>query len=656
MAILALSACNHAAPPPTTQLPLVTLDPREHLSRLVERYWESRLILNPTEATAIGDRRFNAHLEDTASLQYLADSLALERSALAELLTLPADKLNGRERLSYEIFKEERETAIRSFTFPEELLPVNQISGMPQTFAQMGSGAGIHPFDNSHDYLDWLSRIDDFVRWKTDAIANMREGVRRGYVLPRVVVQRLLPQLSALSQDRPDNPFYGPMRAFPQGVNAADRARLTSGLSAAVRTKILPAYRELHDFLRNEYMPVARTSVGLSALPMGEAWYADRVKRATTTSMTPAQVHALGLAEVERIKTRLLAAGVQVGFAGNLSALFAFLAHDPRFYFASADELMNAYRELKPKALAAAANLFVDVPTADFEIREVEEFRRASASAAAYQTASPDGRRPGVFYVNTFDLPSRPRFAVPALFLHEAVPGHHLQSTIQLEQRELPKFRRFGDVTAFQEGWGLYAEGLGEDLGFFADPYARIGALISELRRALRLVVDTGINAKGWTRQQGIDYLLSQMPIGDSDAATEVERYMAIPGQGLAYTVGALKFREIRSKAQQLLGSRFEVRAFNSELLRDGAMPLDLLESKMSRWIRAVQTSPAVAVPLPAVAPPATGTVPAGMPAAGTPAAGTPTARMPATGMPATGSPATGSPVPSIIPACVQQS
>ena len=608
LAILALSACNHAAPPPpAAQVPLVMTDPREHLNRIVERYWDNYVALNPSAATAVGDHRFNAHLENAASLQYLADSLALERGALAALASLPADKLDAAQRLNYEIFKAEREAAIRDYVFPEELLPVNHVAGMPQRFAQMGSGAGIHPFASAQDYDDWLSRIDDFVRWNHSAIANMREGIRRGYVLPRVIVQRMLPQLSALSQDRAENPFYGPLRAFPNNIDAADRARLTTRLNAAVKTRILPAYRELHDFLRNEYTPVARSSAGLLALPMGEAWYVERARRATTTAMTPAQLHALGLSEVERLRGRLLGAMSQVGFGGNLNAFFVFLSHDPRFYFPAADALLNAYRDLKPRAAAASAALFAAAPAADFDIRTVPEFRRAAAPAAAYQTA--------ILYVNTFDPASRPNFAVPFLFLQEAIPGRHFQHSIQLERRDLPHFRRFGDVAAFQEGWSVYASGLGDELGLYTDPYMPIGALIDELRRALRVVVDTGIHAKGWTRQQAIDYLATQFPAGDGDAVAEVERCMALPGAGLAATVGALKFREIRGKAQAVLGSRFDVRAFHSELIHDGAMPLDLLESKMNRWIRAVQTAPLIQTP-PPVAPPVAASPPVSSPAA----------------------------------------
>jgi uncharacterized protein (DUF885 family) len=416
----------------------------------------------------------------------------------------------------------------------------------------------------------------------------MRAGVSRGVVQPRIVMEKVLPQLEAMLVSEPrQSVFYRPVAQFQEGMGAQDRERLAAAFTSAISEQIVPAYRRLHAFIRDEYLPRTRTTVALTSLPQGEEWYAYQVRLQTTTRMTPEQIHELGLREVARIRGELDRIMREVGFHGDLAAFFAHLRSDSRFYYTNADELLNGYRALKDQVAAATPRLFTIQPKADFEIRAVEAFRAQSASTASYRMATPDGSRPGVFYVNTFDLKSRPRYTMQAIYLHEAVPGHHFQFSIQQELENLPRFRRFGSYTAYSEGWGLYAESLGRELGLYTDPYDYFGALGTEVFRAVRLVVDTGIHAQGWSREQAIEYMLANAPVGQTDAVSEIERYIANPGQALAYKVGALKIQELRARATERLGEDFDVREFHTQVLIDGALPLDVLEAKLDRWLAA---------------------------------------------------------------------
>jgi uncharacterized protein (DUF885 family) len=340
-------------------------------------------------------------------------------------------------------------------------------------------------------------------------------------------------------------------------------------------------------YVRDEYLPKTRATVGLSSLSMGDRWYAYLARRYTTTEQSPEEIHQIGLAEVARIHGEMDKVVQQVGFKGNFPAFLGMLRSDPRFYYEKPQDVLDGYRALKEKATAASQQLFNIAPKADFEVRAVESFREKSASSASYQQATPDGSRPGVFYVNTFDLKSRPRYQMQSIFLHEAVPGHHFQLAIQQEVESLPRFRRFGGYGAYVEGWGLYSESLGYEMGFYTDPYDHFGALSAEIWRAARLVLDTGLHAKGWTRERAIEYLTSNTAIGPGDAVAEVERYIAIPGQALSYKIGELKFKQLRARAEKALGEHFEIREFHRQVLIDGSLPLDVLDAKIDRWIAA---------------------------------------------------------------------
>ena len=556
------------------------------LAALLDQYFEESLLLNPILATSIGDPRYNDRFEVTISPEWRARAEKLDRDYLARIQTIDPGQLQGQDLLSYEIFKTARERDIEGYRFPSYLLPLNQFYSAPNFFAQLGSGQGIQPFKTVKDYEDFLKRADGFVAWTDQAIINMREGVAKGYTQPRILMERVLPQLQAQIVDKPeDSLFWGPVRNMPTDFSQADRERLTAAYSAMISTKILPNYRRLHDFVRDEYLPKCRTSVGLDALPDGKAWYAYNIKDITTTQLSPDEIHEIGLAEVARIHGEMRRVMEQVGFEGDLKAFLDYLQVDPKFFWNTREELIQGYVDIKNEVDPRLPRLFEILPKADYEIRAVEPFREKSAAGGQYMAASEDGSRPGVFYANAYDLKARPKWAMEALSLHEGNPGHHFQITIQREQKNLPKFRRFGGYTAYSEGWGLYAESLGKELGMYEDPYQYVGMLEAELWRAIRLVVDTGLHSKGWTREDVLDYMDMNSSAAEARRVSEAERYIAIPGQATAYKIGQLRIRALRNFAQQELGDKFDVRKFHTAVLADGALPLDVLELKINRWI-----------------------------------------------------------------------
>ena len=534
---MGLVACGPAPVPATPPAATDSAAPHESLSRIVDRYWDE-----------------HASLANPLSPQFMADSLAVERRFLAEILTVPRGPLDSDSKLTYDIFRRQRELNIEGFTYPEELLPVNPFVGMPQQLARLAADSGEHPLQSAKDYENWLQRIDDYVGWTQQAIANMREGMRRGYTSPRVLMEQMLPLLQGLGEDTAANVFYGPLRRFPDSIKEPDRTRLTDTLNRAIRDKLLPAYRQLHDFIQTEYLPRARTSVALSALPLGSSWYAYRVKRATGTPLTPKEIHALGVAEVERIRVRLqaLPAGTPVGSAGaNVGAANASANAGAG---TSGSGVPNPYIEWKVQTLAALPTLFSDIPAADLD----------SAPAGEAPAGAGIGR-----------------------YLRDEIPGRHYQILLQQARTDLPKFRRFGSDAAFADGWALYAESLGEELGLYRDDEAKRNALLDQLKCAVALVADTGLQTEGWTRAQAVDYLRAQLTAGDTDADLMVDRFVALPGDALACMMGELKIRAMRAKAQQAMGGRFDIREFHSAILKDGAMPLEVLEAKMTLWMGA---------------------------------------------------------------------
>ena len=545
--ILAASACGAAQAPAPSAPPAAA--PRDQLSRVFERYWDERV-----------------PVQDVISPQSLADSLDVEKRFLTELLTVPRDTLDADGQLSYDIFRRQRETAIEGFTYPSELLPINPFGGMLFRFPAACAQSSSAPMSVAQ-YDRWLRAADDYVRWTRQAIANMQDGVLRGYTAPRALIERALPILERLGTDAPSNVFYTPLRSLPQGMAGADRDRLNGSLRDAVTRKLLPATRSLHDYLQHSYLPKARSGLGLADLPLGSSWYAYRVRRAVGAGAVPADIHSIGMREVERLKTRLQA----------MREASAAAPGDPP----PLSDVVLAYKELGAQVETNLPTLFAAATPAPYEIR-IAEYSPEPAVPLYYRAASPGANQSAVLYVNPKEISAR--LAV-ASFLAQAVPGQHYQNAIQQQRLDLPRFRRLDVEPAFVAGWGLYAASLGEELGMYANDADKSQALNMQMRCAIALVVDTGLHSQHWTRAQSLAYLHAQMSIEDSDAEALVDLYAAMPGDALSCGMGALKFQTLRSRTQQSLGARFDIHEFHAQILQDGAMPLDILEAKLTAWM-----------------------------------------------------------------------
>jgi uncharacterized protein (DUF885 family) len=541
----------------------------------------------PVLATSLGDPRYNDRLNDTTTAAWRASEKQELRRSLKELAGFKKTQLAPKDQVSYSILKLDLEQALAGERFPDWMQPISQIGGLPSFLAQMGTGQSIQPFRSTKDYDDWLKRLTLAVPIFDGTIANMREGLKAGVTQPRAVMEKVLPQLQSLAVSEPEKSlFWGPIKNFPDSVPAADRERITAQMRELLSTQVLPAYGRLLAFVRDEYTPKARASTAWSALPDGKAWYAWRVRQSTTVALTPDQIHEIGLKEVKRILGEMEAVRQQVGFQGDLKAFFKHLQDDPKFYFTKPEDLLAGYRDLQKKINGLTPKLFDISPKADYEVREVEAFRAQSAAGASYQNPSSDGSRPGVFYVNTYNLKAQPIFGMETLSLHEASPGHHFQVSIAQEDQSLPKFRRYGSFyVAYVEGWALYAESLGKELGLFTDPYQWYGRLSDEQLRAMRLVVDTGLHHKGWTREQAIKYMLDNSSMAESDVESEVERYIVWPGQALGYKIGQLEVTKLRAEATAALGSKFDIKGFHRVVLTAGQVPLPVLRELVQAWV-----------------------------------------------------------------------
>ena len=588
---LGLAACEKAAEP-VAAIDEAGIDVVAELAALYHEYDEELLALNPIFATFRGDHRFNDQWfpHDPLSDEYAAASLDINKRYLARLLEYDPENLEDQDRLNYDIFKFDRENAIerdeQGYDDYESLTPVSQFFSVPNFMVMMGSGATGQPFETPQHYDDWIKRSSGFVEHVDLSITKMREGIELGVVQPRILMQKALPQLSAqVVKSAESSDFFGPVERMPESFSDEDRERIKAAYQDHIMNVLVPAYAKLHDFIQEEYMQHTRDTVGQSDSPGGTEYYAFMVRETTTANYTPEEIHEIGKREAERIYAEMERVKEEVNFAGTMPEFFEYLRTDPQFHFKTEEEILTAYDELRKRINPTLSSLFGTLPEADYIIKAVEPFRAQSMAAAQYFPGTPDGSRPGIFYVNTYDLPARPKWFMESLSIHEANPGHHFQISVAQEDDDLPAFRRFGGYTAYIEGWGLYSESLGKELGLYTDPLQYFGSLFGDIWRANRLVVDTGMHALGWSREEAIEYMASNSPISDTDVVAEVERYIAIPSQALAYKIGQLKIRELRNRAEASLGERFDVRAFHDLVLTSGSLPLFVLEAEVDRWI-----------------------------------------------------------------------
>ncbi|WP_114954247.1 DUF885 domain-containing protein [Sphingosinicella terrae] len=564
----------------------------ERLHRLFRDSDEANLRRNPISALFRGDYRYADQLGDYITDAYYAAERTAAEQELAALAAIDRAALNPTDQLAYDVFRFQREDDLADLQ-PDMLAltavrPLNHFFGFHTFYPVLASGNNTAPFRNVEDYENNLKRHREFVALIDRAIGRFREGMASGVVETKLTIRNVIGQLDTQLADAPEaSPYFGPVREFPDGVPEADRARLREAHLAAIRDGIFPAYRRLRDFLQNEYLPRARDGAGLMHMPGGERLYRRLIQENTTLPLTAEEVHETGLREVARIRGEMDAIRQRVGFEGTLAQFFEHLRTSPQFAPESRDWMRNRYYEIGRQVDARIGEIFSTIPRTRLEIREVEAFREQNEAGGSYQDGTPDGSRPGIFYYNAYDLPSRRTYGMETLYLHEGAPGHHFQISLANENEALPAFMRFGGNTAFVEGWALYAETLWDELGMETDPYQRFGGLNDEMLRAMRLVVDTGIHSKGWTREQGIRYMLDNSGLSETEVVAEVERYIAIPGQALAYKTGQLKILELRARAEQALGDRFDLKDFHAQVLMTGALPLPVLERKIDDWIAA---------------------------------------------------------------------
>ena len=559
---------------------------KSDVKTIFENYYEERLKLFPFEATAIADNRYNDQLPNDISEDFRNDLKTFFKKYQDELSQVDPSSLSESDQISYEVLKREMEVSLGGLEFNDHYLPIQQFWGTAITMPQLGSGQSNQPFKTVKDYDDFLGRISKFTVWADTAIVNMRKGLATGVTFPKVLMEKVLPQMEDMVVTDPKKSiFYQPITNLPHSFSAEDKKRITAAYSKAITEEIAPTYKRLYDFIKTEYIPKTRTTTGFLDIPGGKEQYNYLIKFWTTTDLPADTIYNLGLKEVARIKGEMEKVKTQVGFKGDMKAFFHYVSDDKRFLIYKTDkEVIEGFKAIERKMQPQLSKLFDVVPKTKFEVRQTEEFREASASAE-YNPGAPDGSRPGIFYVPVIDAAKFSYTGMETLFLHEAIPGHHYQISLQYENKELPRFQRYAWYGAYGEGWALYAESLGSELGLFTDPYQYFGHLGDEMHRAIRLVVDVGMHAKGWSREKALAYMRENEPISEEGAVAEIERYMAIPAQALSYKIGQLKIRELRIKAEKELGEKFSISAFHGEVLKDGCLPLEVFEKKMARWI-----------------------------------------------------------------------
>ncbi|MCL1065392.1 DUF885 domain-containing protein [Shewanella olleyana] len=555
-------------------------------NEMADNYFKDVLALEPIYATYVGVNDYNDQFGGSLTEEYLKQRHELNSRYLKQAKSLDVESLPENLKLSFDMFIYDRHMDLVAESYPEHFIPMNQFYSTVISMIQLGSGESAQPFKTVEDYQNWLGRLKGFIQWTALAQARMDEGIQSKVVLPKILVERIIPQLDAqLVTSANESLFYAPINSFPENFSAEERAALTSDYTELINADLLPALTQLRNYFKETYLPYARASDGWWGLPNGKEWYQSLANSHTTTTMPVDEIHQIGLSEVKRILTEMDSVREQVKFEGDLTAFFASLGSEPQYFFTERQGLIDGYMSLKDDINKELPKYFNIMPKADYVVKPVESFREKSAAGASYQSPAVDGSRPGVFYINTFNLKAQPKWGMTTLSLHEAAPGHHFQIAIKQELTGIPEFQRFQGYTAFEEGWALYAEYLGIEMGLFKDPYQYFGKLSDEMLRAMRLVVDTGLHAKGWSREQAIQYMKDNSPMAESDIVAEVERYMAIPGQALSYKIGQLTILKLRADAEAKLGEKFDLKAFHDQILTTGSLPMAVMEKKIARWI-----------------------------------------------------------------------
>jgi uncharacterized protein (DUF885 family) len=589
---LACIGTAHSAPAPQTSA-------AKQLAEVLAAADETDLKLFPLSGLTRGDLRYANQFGDLISDEFLREHERQLKSRLEQLRRVDRSRLAPKDKIAYDVFRYQNEFALKAYRTSaarlNQRMPLDHMLGAHMSFPQVSSGEGDASYKTLADYENGLKRIDGFVVFLDRAIEKMRLGIKSGHVLIRVVSEKIIQQLDdADAAGVEESALLKPVKAFPATIDEAHKKRLEANYRAAIAEKILPAFRRLNTFLKTEYLAASRTGApGMAAMPEGAKLYEYALEQHTTTGMSAAEIHRLGLSEVARIRNEMDKVRRKVAFSGTLAEFFAHLRTDRRFKFESKDALLNAFQSIHRRVEARLPKLFSSPPKSKFEIRPVPAEQESSGGGAYYSIGTPDGSRLGVFYVNTSELPTRTSPRMTALFLHEANPGHHWQGSVAVEDESLPALLRFGGNAAYWEGWGLYCEWLGEELGLYDDPYQYFGRLDMEIIRATRLVVDTGLHANGWTREQAIEYMLDNSSLDRAAVEQEIDRYIVWPGQATAYKVGELFIKQLRSRAEKQLGARFDIRAFHQQILDTGAIPLNVLGKKIDNWIADVKAKPA---------------------------------------------------------------
>lgn len=561
-----------------------------NIDSIASRYYEGYLKMYPLEATSQGDNRYNDLLTNNISKEFISKEVAYYNDTQKKLQSLDYDALTDSQKTIYDVLDYTLKEKTERFAYHPELIPFNQFDGLPLDFPLLGSAEGNQPFKTTKDYDNWLKRIDAFSIWMTTAEKNFREGISQHVVLPKKLVVKMIPQMHSeeITTDNFDkNIFYGPIKKLPKEFSVKDKEKYTILYQEAIKTKIIPAYKRMGDFLKNEYLPKARNTDGINAIPNGKNTYDFLTKTWTTTNLTPEQINKIGLEQVAMLRAEMEKVKTQLHFNGTLEEFLTSLKTDKNAMpYKTPQEVIAAFNGILKKIEPKLPSMFSKFPKTPFEIRRTEKFREASASAE-YKQGSADGKRPGIFYT---PIPDATKYNVTngfeSLFLHEAIPGHHYQVSLQQENTEIPKFMRFGWFGAYGEGWAHYCETLGPEFGLYTDPYQKMGFLSDQMLRAVRLVVDTGIHTGKMTREEAIKYYLNNISDSEEGATAAIERYMAIPGQALGYKIGSLKIIELRTKYQKQLGKKFNLAKFHDEILNQGCLPLSVLERKMELWAK----------------------------------------------------------------------